>query len=429
MAAGHTGSASAVQQQRGAGAPGCLAVLGSTGSIGTQTLDVVRRNPGRFRVCALAARDNVDLIASQIEEFRPALVTMADPEAAAALRRRAGGLCEIAAGPEGIIRCAALPEVHTVVAAVIGFAGLEAVLEAVRCGKHVAQANKEVLVAAGPLLTELLAHSVSAIVPVDSEHNSLFQCMLGRGTVGLRRVVLTASGGPFLDYTLAELESVTPEQAVKHPNWAMGPKISIDSASLMNKGLEVLEAAVLFGLPSDKIEVLIHPQSVLHGLAEYEEGTAIAALYKPDMRVPIGFALEYLRSSNPKREPGSGALSTGVEMLDLARSRPLEFYEPDLERFPSLALAYRALDAGGSMPTVLNAANEAAVEAFCDRRIGFREMSKLVAEVMVQHEVQPLATTADIIQADAWARVAASNYIVETAAASEEPPYNELVGK
>ena len=397
---------------------GNLAILGSTGSIGTQTLDIVRRNPGRFNVVGLAAHTNVALLREQIVEFAPVCVSMSDPAAAEQLRTELAALtlpfeCEVLAGDESIGQVATRSAVHTVVAGIVGFAGLPAMLDAIAEGKHIALANKEALIAAGGLIRERLLDSESVIAPVDSEHNSLFQCTLGRPS-GIRRMIITASGGPFLNHSVTELAEVTVEQAVQHPNWDMGAKISIDSATLMNKGLEVIEAAMLFDLEPDLIQVLVHPQSIVHGLVEYDDGMSLAAMYHPDMRVPISFAIEYLRSESPKESPGTAALSSGCAMLDLAAAQNLQFFQPDLERFPALALAYRALNAGASMPTVLNAANEVAVAAFCERQIAFCDIAQVVREVMLQHELQVLATIEDIMHTDTWARDTASKYIVQT---------------
>ena len=385
--------------------PGELAVLGSTGSIGTQTLDVVRRSAGKYRVRTLAAHSNVELLVAQIKEFKPEFVAVACSEAGAEVKHRVVGEdVEVSFSEDACVRAATHSEVHSVVAAMVGFAAFEPVYEAIKAGKHIAQANKEVLVAAGHLLKTALNKSSSLLVPVDSEHNAIFQCLLARGSSALKRVILTASGGPFLNYTIDQLRAVTAEDAIKHPRWNMGKKNSIDSASLMNKGLEVIEASVLFDLNPEQIEVIVHPQSIVHGMVEYEEGSMFALLYEPDMRVPISFALSYLYSEGRD----VGAIQSGVSPIDFSKTQSLEFLPPDLERFPGLALCYEALRIGAAAPTVLNAANEVAVEAFSSGNIGFCDMSSLVAQVMSSYQIQPVETIEDIISADAWARDSAS---------------------
>lgn len=393
--------------------PGVLAVLGSTGSVGTQTLDLVRRNPGLFRVAALAVKSSGEQVVAQAREFKPRLVAVTDEEAGRNVRTALTGQCDVVIGEEAATEAAACSEAHTVVAAMVGFASLKPVVAAIEAGKHIALANKEVLVAAGPLIKNLLAKSSSFIAPLDSEHNALFQCLLGRGMTGVRRIIITASGGPFRNDSLERLAEVRPDEAIRHPRWDMGPKISIDSASLMNKGLEVVEAAMLFNLAPDQIEVLIHPQSVLHGIVEYSEGSALAVMYEPDMRVPIAFALSFLRSEDPHCSPGNFVAHSGSRFLDLAATQKLEFYPPDLVRFPGLKLCYQALEQGGTMPAILNAANEVAVQAFVDGSIGFLEMAKVVAETMRRHDAQVAETLAVVIDADASARAIASN-IVDT---------------
>ena len=400
--------------------PGTLGVLGSTGSIGTQTLDLVRRNPDQFRVATLAARASGQLLVEQAREFKPQLVAVADPDCGREVQAALGSLCEVVIGPDAAVLAAAHPSVHTTVAAMVGFSALEPVIAAIEHQKQVALANKEVMVAAGPLIRKLLANSKTFIAPLDSEHNALFQCLLGRGVRGLRRVTITASGGPFCNESLERLAAVTPQEAIKHPRWNMGPKISIDSASLMNKGLEVLEAAMLFELQADQIEVLIHPQSIVHGFVEYEEGSALAVLYHPDMRIPIAFALSYLNCEDPRVAPGNVPVNSGTSFLDLAGAQKLEFSQPDLERFPGLKLCYDALRVGKTMPAVLNAANEVAVQAFIDGTIGFLEMAGVVAASMSQHQTQE-PETIDIIQgADAEARQLASKYIETLSSQSPE---------
>ncbi|MCB0324319.1 MAG: 1-deoxy-D-xylulose-5-phosphate reductoisomerase [Bdellovibrionales bacterium] len=400
---------------------GNLAILGATGSVGTQALSVVRENPGAYSVQVLTARRNLELLIEQAKEFRPALIGVADAASADVVRAALGGAVDIAIGEEGLETAAVHPSVHTVLCAVVGFAGLRPTLAAIKANKHIALANKESLVAGGDLVNRALEKSTSAIVPVDSEHSSVFQCLLSRTCQGQpRRIILTASGGPFLDLSREEVYHAPPERAVRHPRWNMGPKISVDSASLMNKGLEVIEAAKLFNLPGERIEVLIHPETIVHGLAEYDDGTMLAALYQTDMRVPIAFALSYLRSDDPKQRPGTQVTASGASFLDLAKQGSLHFRAPDTERFPALALCYEALDRGGDMPTVLNAANEIAVESYLgvcsSSAICFGQISEVVARVMARRE-QPkaLESVNDIVRADAWAREQASNVIAELA--------------
>ena len=396
---------------------GSVAILGSTGSIGTQTLDVIRRESARLSVVALAAGRNLDLLIRQILEFRPLAVSVESEESAANLRAQLAELSlpsipEIGWGAEGLRLVATHPAAHTVVAALTGFAALEPVLAAIAAEKHIAIANKECLVAAGGLIRAALSRSRSMVVPVDSEHSSIFQCLRRRGLDGeVTRVVLTASGGPFLHASNEQLEAVTPDQAIKHPRWKMGAKISVDSATLMNKGLEVIEAAVLFELPPERIEVLIHPESIVHGLVEYGEGSVIAAMFETDMRVPIAFALQYLHSSDPRHRPGDVTFRSGVVGLDLARRGTLSFSKPDLQRFPALGLAYDALAQGGLSPTVLNAANEVAVDAFLSEKIGFLGIARVVAKTLSDFPNQPLEGIDSILQADAWGREVASNYL------------------
>lgn len=385
--------------------PGSLAVIGSTGSIGQQTLAVMRANPGRFRAVSLAAHSNVELLVSQAREFRPAMVAVAEPQAAVEVARQLQGICRVESGEASLLQAVSLPEVHTAVIAVVGFAGLAPVLRAIEQGKHLALANKECLVAGGPLVRAALTKSRTMLVPVDSEHNSIFQCLMARRSGDrIRRIVLTASGGPFLDWSLDRLASVTPADAVKHPRWRMGAKISVDSATLMNKGLEVIEAAWLFQLPAEQIEVLIHPQSCVHGFVEFEDGTIIAALYEPDMRVPIAAALAYLASSDPRDEPGARTLKSGAAFLDLAEKGSLQFVRPDLTRFPLLKACYDALHKGGTVPVAVNAANESAVNAFLSGRLSFPDISHIVSSTVAAYCPGPLQTIDDVLAADAWAR-------------------------
>jgi 1-deoxy-D-xylulose-5-phosphate reductoisomerase len=362
-----------------AGTPIGVAVLGSTGSIGESTLDVLRRHADRFRVVALGAQRNIERLAAQAREFRPDYVTIAERELAPALaaQLRAAGLAtEVLAGPEAAAEVAALPAAQYVMAAIVGAAGLPSTLAAAASGKRLLIANKEALVMAGPLVLAAAQRSGASIIPIDSEHNAIFQCLpdgvaLGAAPPGVRRILLTASGGPFREWSAEALQHVTPEQACAHPTWNMGRKISVDSATLMNKGLELIEACRLFGLPSGQVEVVIHRQSVVHSLVEYIDGSVLAQLGSPDMRTPIAQALAW-----PER------LASGVQFLDLLRVAHLDFEAPDLRRFPCLALAIEAARAGAEMPAVLSAANEVAVAAFLEGRLDFGGIARTCAAVM-----------------------------------------------
>jgi len=356
-----------------------VAVLGSTGSIGQSTLDVLARHPDRFRIVALAANRNVERLVEQCGEFRPDYASLADAERCAELERRlreAGLPTRVLSGPSGIEQLAALPEAQYVMAAIVGAAGLRSTLAAATSGKRLLLANKESIIISGRLLLEAAERSGAQLIPIDSEHNAIFQCLpnggaLGVPPAGVRRILLTASGGPFRDWSAAALHDATPDQACAHPNWSMGRKISVDSATLMNKGLELIEAGLLFGLPPDRIEVVIHRQSVVHSLVEYVDGSVLAQLGSPDMRTPIAQALAW-----PHR------LDAGVQFLDLLQVARLDFEPPDFGRFPCLGLALDAARAGGEMPAVLNAANEVAVQAFLDGRLNFGGIARVIGEVM-----------------------------------------------
>ncbi|MZP30571.1 1-deoxy-D-xylulose-5-phosphate reductoisomerase [Heliobacterium undosum] len=372
-----------------------IAILGSTGSIGRQTLEVVDRSEGRLTVQALAAGSNWKELLAQIEIYRPRLAAMMETEAAErlaeALRERELSI-PVVTGEAGLAEAACLPEVDTVVTAVSGAIGLGPTMAAIEAGKEIALANKETLVAAGPLVMAAARRREVAILPVDSEHSAIFQCLQGQDR-RLARLILTASGGPFRDKSLEELHQVTPEDALRHPNWRMGPKITIDSASLMNKGLEVIEARWLFDIDFDDIEVLVHPQSIVHSMVEFADGSFLGQMGLPDMRLPIQYALTY-----PER------WQTGWPRLDFTKTAALTFRRPDLERFPSLELALTAGRTGGSLPAVMNAANEVAVHAFLDHRIGFMDIPRIVREAMEAHEWQKEPDLPAIRQADAWAR-------------------------
>lgn len=378
-----------------------LTILGSTGSIGVSTLDVVRRHPERFRVAALCAHSKVEALFAQCVEFRPPLAVIGDAARAtalAALLHEAGINTEVRHGPMALEEAAALPEVDAVMAAIVGAAGLPPTLAAARAGKKILLANKEALVMAGPVFMRLVREHGATLLPIDSEHNAIFQSLPADYSGDLARhgvssLLLTASGGPFRAASAIDLDKVTPEQACAHPNWVMGRKISVDSATMMNKGLEVIEAHYLYNVPPDKIEVVIHPQSVIHSLVQYVDGSVLAELGNPDMRTPIAHALAY-----PER------IASGVPPLDLFAIARLDFERPDHQRFPCLPLAYRVLEAGGSAPAILNAANEVAVDAFLHGRLSFTGIAGLIAATLDRLSSVPLHSLDDVLAADAEAR-------------------------
>ena len=377
-----------------------LAILGSTGSIGRSALAVVDAHPSRLQVATLAAGDNAALLAEQIERYRPAVAAMATAAGLDRLRSTMGSAAspEVLSGSEGLVAVATHPDVDIVICASAGTAGLEAVLAAIDAGKTIALANKEVLVMAGELVTEAARRRGVSILPVDSEHNAIHQCLHGRNLHEVRRLILTASGGPFRELTPHDLERVGPEAALRHPTWQMGRKITIDSATLMNKGLEVIEAHWLFGVDADRIDVLIHPQSIVHSMVELNDGSVIAQLGVTDMRLPIQYACSY-----PDR------WDTSLPTLDLARAGRLDFHEPAHDRFPCLALAYRALRTGGTLPVVLNAANEVAVEVFLDGKLGFTAIPRVIEKTMNVHDVERVSTIDTVRRVDRWARTQALN--------------------
>jgi 1-deoxy-D-xylulose-5-phosphate reductoisomerase len=370
-----------------------VAVLGSTGSIGQSTLDVLARHPERFKVVALAAHRNIGRLLAQCLQFQPEWVAIADESLAGQLSASlavAGSTTRVVAGALAVEQLAALPQVQYVMAAIVGAAGLRSTLAAASHGKRLLVANKESLVMAGPLVLKTAAASGATIIPIDSEHNAIFQCLpadavMGVAPAGVRRILLTASGGPFRQWSAGQLQSATPAQACAHPTWSMGQKISVDCATLMNKGLELIEASLLFGLPAAQIEVVIHPQSVVHSLVEYVDGSVLAQLGSPDMRTPIAQALAW-----PER------MAAGVQFLDLLRVARLDFEPPDLARFPCLGLAMNAARAGGVMPAVLNAANEVAVAAFLAGGLNFGGIPGVIGEVMNNWSGH---TTADSLEA------------------------------
>jgi len=369
-----------------------ISVLGSTGSIGTQTLEVVETSQGKIQVQALAAFANISLMEQQIRKFRPKLAVLYDHKAATELKARVKDLpIKILTGMDGLLEIAVSPEVETVVTAVSGSIGLRPTLAALESGKNIALANKETLVAAGELVMATANSNGCLIIPVDSEHSAIFQSLHGDLRT-VKKIILTASGGPFWGWDRAKLAAVTPEMALKHPNWNMGAKISIDSATMMNKALEIIEARFLFGVNYENIEVLIHPQSIIHSMVEYIDGSIIAQLGMPDMRLPIQYALSY-----PLR------WDVNFNPLSLA-GKNLTFAEPDHHNFPSLNLAYNCGKSGGTLPAVLNAANEVCVHAFLARRIKYLEMYELVEQVCSEHQVSAADNLAKILNADNWAR-------------------------
>ncbi|MDE2309590.1 MAG: 1-deoxy-D-xylulose-5-phosphate reductoisomerase [Betaproteobacteria bacterium] len=381
-----------------------LTILGSTGSIGASTLDIVARHPDKYSVLALTAQRQEDALFEQCIRFKPRYAVLLDEAAAARLTQKisaAGLAVQVLCGVEALELVSSLPEVDAVMAAIVGAAGLRPTLAAARAGKKILLANKETLVMAGRVFMEAVRQHNATLLPIDSEHNAIFQALPSNfagdlAASGVRRILLTASGGPFRNTPLPELQRVTPEQACAHPNWVMGRKISVDSSTMMNKGLEVIEAHWLFNAPADAIQVVVHPQSVIHSLVQYVDGSVLAQLGNPDMRTPIAHALAY-----PER------IEAGVEPLDLLKVATLNFMAPDLARFPCLALAYQALRAGGTAPTVLNAANEAAVAAFLDKRISFLAIPRLIEDVLVAMPVAAANTLDEVLNADAAARAAA----------------------
>jgi 1-deoxy-D-xylulose-5-phosphate reductoisomerase len=381
-----------------------VAVLGSTGSIGVNTLDVIARHPDRYRVVALAAGRNVERMVEQCRQFRPDYATLTDEAAGRALASQLSALglpTRVVQGEDALESLAMLPEAPYVMAAIVGAAGLRSTLAAAGAGKRLLIANKESLVMAAPLVLGAARASGAQLVPIDSEHNAIFQCLPpravdGEEAPGVRRLILTASGGPFLDWAEARLRQATPEQACAHPNWVMGRKISVDSATLMNKGLELIEACALFGLPPERIEILVHPQSVIHSMVEYVDGSVLAQLGSPDMRTPIAQALAW-----PQR------MTAGVQSLDFVQLGRLDFRRPDPRRFPCLRLAPAAIRAGGTMPAILNAANEVAVQAFLDRRLNFTDIPAVIETVMNTTSGAAATDLQAVLAADAAARAAA----------------------
>jgi len=385
-----------------------ISILGSTGSIGKNTLDVISRNEDRFQVVALTANRNVGKLAAQCARFDPGLAVIADPaleqDLARALRQN-GARAEVMSGEAGLKEAAGMSGTDTVMAAIVGAAGLNSAFEAARCGKKILLANKESLVIAGEVFVAEAKKNRARILPVDSEHNAIFQALPdgfehGLDAAGVEKIILTASGGPFRTLPADQFASVTPEQACNHPNWSMGRKISVDSATLMNKGLEVIEARWLFNAHPDQIEVLVHPQSIIHSMVSYRDGSVLAQMGTPDMRTPIAYALAW-----------PGRIESGVDHLNLAQMNDLSFEKPDLSRFPCLGLAFEAMSSGASAPVTLNASNEVAVAAFLDGKIGFDQIPRLVSAVMERISVSAVKDLDDVLEHDRYARQTAQQWV------------------
>ena len=383
-----------------------ITILGATGSIGASTLDVLARHPARYRVYALSAHGRVEELADACRRVKPARAVVGTAEAAGRLSQLlAGQDIQVDHGEQALCEIASSPDTDTVMAAIVGAAGLAPTLAAARAGKKVLLANKEALVMSGQLFMDAVREHGATLLPIDSEHNAIFQSLPATyardpQAAGVAKILLTASGGPFLQRAVETLEAVTPDEACKHPNWVMGRKISVDSATMMNKGLEVIEAHWLFGAPADLIEVVIHPQSVIHSMVSYTDGSVLAQLGNPDMRTPIAHALAF-----PER------IASGVPQLDLTAMAALQFHQPDFERFPCLKLAFDALRAGGTAPALLNAANEVAVQSFLAREIGFRHIDRVIAEVMDAVPHGPAPSIEAVLAQDARARAAAQDVI------------------
>jgi len=379
-----------------------ITVLGSTGSIGVSALDVIEKNPGRFQVVALAAGKNIRLLKKQIEKFHPRIVAVSEYRDAGELRKYLSGKnkTKIVSENDGLNEVAAFAGADIVISAISGAAGLIPTLKAIDAGKDIALANKETMVMAGSIVTAAAKKRRIKILPVDSEHSAIFQCLQGQNYNSINKIILTASGGPFLHYKAKELKAVTLSQALKHPKWKMGKKITIDSASMMNKGLEVIEAKWLFNLDINKIEVLIHPQSIVHSMVEFIDGSVLAQMGIPDMRNPIAYSLTY-----PER------IHNYLPYLNLAGIKKLEFYKPDLKKFPCLEISYEAGICGGTMPVVLNAANEIAVGAFLKKKIKFVDLPRIISRVLHTHSSIKEPSLNDILQVDEWARVQTENLL------------------
>ena len=379
-----------------------VVLLGSTGSIGTSTCKVVEDLPDELELIGLAAGRNVDLLREQVAQFKPQMVSVTDPAAAKELANEYNGAPAVECGDEGLLALATLPEADVVLIAIVGTAGLQPALAAIRAGKDIAVASKEILVMAGEtVMTEARKHGVK-VLAVDSEHSAIFQCLDGKPADSIRQIWLTASGGPFREKPAGEFAGITVEEALKHPSWEMGRKITIDSSTLFNKGLEMIEARWLFDIEMPRVKVVVHPQSVIHSMVEFVDGSMLAQLSTPDMCLPIQYALTY-----PDR-----AASDRVQ-TSLAEIGRLDFEEPDTDRFRALSLARRAGEVGGTLPAVLNAANEVAVEAFCERQLSYLGITETVAAVMAAHDLVAQPAMGEILEADSWARKAAENLVLD----------------
>lgn len=380
-----------------------VVILGSTGSIGKNTLDIISCHPERFKVVGLTAGKNITLLSEQIKRFKPDVVAVSEEEDFKRLKEALKGIKkspEVLFGIDGISQVSCMPDADIVVSAIVGAAGLIPTLSAIKSGKTVALANKETLVMAGELVSAHIRKSKAKLLPVDSEHSAIFQCIKGYNKKDIKKIILTASGGPFIGKKKEDLDKITPKAALKHPNWAMGKKVTIDSATLMNKGLEVIEAHYLFGIPIENIDVLIHPQSIIHSMVEFVDGSIIAQMSVPDMKGPIAYALSY-----PER------LNNIVNVINFNKISSLTFQKPDHKTFPCLNLAYKALKIGGTMPTVLNASNEIAVEAFLNRNISFNHIPVIIKKVMENHSPMKAKSLESIMSVDRWAREKAIEFI------------------
>jgi len=379
-----------------------ITLLGSTGSIGSNALKIIESNPEKYKVLALAAGSNIDLLAKQIEKFQPLCVAVLEEDLADILRGRIkkNSSTEVFSGTQGFIQLTALKEVDTVISAMTGAAGLTPTYAAIKAGKDIALANKETMVMAGPLVMDEAQKQGVSIMPIDSEHSAILQSLQGHPIDDVKRIILTASGGPFRDLSLDEMAHVTVAQALKHPNWSMGQKISIDSATLMNKGLEAIEAKWLFDLKNDQISIVIHHQSIIHSMVEYHDGSIIAQMGIPDMITPISYALSYPRH-----------IKTNLPPLNLDEIGSLTFQKPDIKRFKCLELALRAVEIGDSMPSVLNGANEIAVDSFLKEKIGFLQIAQLIEKTMESHKPFPIKGIGEVMEADRWSRDAANKIL------------------
>ncbi len=379
-----------------------IVILGSTGSIGVTALRLIKKNPERYKITGLTAGRNVELLLEQIREFRPKAISVLNKEDAERLKEILSEEIDVYYGQDGFIKVATMEEADIVISSIIGAAGLVPTFCAIKTGKDIALANKETMVMAGPIVLKEAKKRNVSILPVDSEHSAIFQSLQGHPKSDVRRIILTASGGPFRKMSLKEMADVTPEQALRHPNWNMGKKITIDSATMMNKGLEVIEARWLFDIPAGKINILIHPQSIVHSMVEYKDGSVIAQLGIPDMTIPISYALSY-----------PNHIENDLPPLELEKIGTLSFEKPDLDRFRCISLAYEAISIGGSMPAVMNGANEVAVDAFLKREIGFLDIPAIIEEVMSVHEPFEIENIDEVLEVDRWARNKAMEFIKE----------------